>query len=380
MATYEADMNWVKETWNKVEKKLAKVVPNVDTAFPYTSKDGKYVAHSSGKASWWTNGFWAGMMWLMYRQTGDETYRKIAEDCEEKLDITIHEFNELHHDVGFMWLLSSVANYRLTGNEMSKTRGMHVATLLAGRYNAQAKFIRAWNSTGAWDGDKTGWAIIDCMMNIPLLYWASDESGDPRFRYAAMSHADTAMNSFVRPDGSCNHIVSFDPVTGEVLSTPGGQGYESGSSWSRGQSWAIYGFALSYIHSGKQEYLDTAKKVAHYFIANLDETGVPAVDFRSPAGDEMKDSTAGCIAACGLIEIAKVVPEHEKALYLRAAMRILKGIDAHCCDYSDNEQSIVQKGTEAYFNKDGIHIPIIYGDYYFMEALTKLMGDDVLFW
>lgn len=374
MATYEADMTWVKETWDKVENKLAKVAPNVDTAFPYTSKDGKYVPHSSGRASWWTNGFWAGMMWLMYKQTGDEIYRKIAEDCEEKLDITMHEFNELHHDVGFMWLLSAVANYRLTGNEMSKTRGMHAATLLAGRYNAQAKFIRAWN------GDNIGLAIIDCMMNIPLLYWASNESGDPRFRYAAESHADTAMNCFVRPDGSCNHIVIFDPVTGEVLSTPGGQGYESGSSWSRGQSWAIYGFALSYIHTGKQEYLDTAKKVAHYFIANLDETGVPAVDFRSPAGDDMKDSTAGCVAACGLIEIAKAVPEHEKAMYLRAAMRILKGIDAHCCDYSDSEQSIVQKGTEAYFNKDGIHIPIIYGDYYFMEALTKLMGNDTLFW
>lgn len=372
MSAYEVDMNWVNETWSKVEKKMAKVAPEVGAAFPYTTKNGKYV--NEYNASWWTNGFWAGMMWLMYKQTGDEDYRKIAEGCEEMLDETFLDFNGLHHDVGFMWLLSAVADYRLTGSEISKTRGLHAATLLAGRFNAQAKFIRAWN------GDKIGWGIIDCMMNIPLLYWASDESGDPRFRYAAMTHADTAMTAFVRPDGSCNHIVSFDPVTGEILETPGGQGYESGSSWSRGQSWALYGFTLSYIHTGKQEYLDTAKKVAHYFIANLDETGVPAVDFRSPAGDDMKDSTAGCIAACGLIELSKIVPEFEKALYLRAAIKILQGTEKHCCNYDDNEQSIVQMGTEAYFNKDGIHIPIIYGDYYFMEALLKLKGNDVLFW
>ena len=94
----------------------------------------------------------------------------------------------------------------------------------------------------------------------------------------------------------------------------------------------------------------------------------------------MKDSTAGCIAACGLIELSKIVPEFEKALYLRAAIKILQGTDKHCCNYDDNEQSIVQMGTEAYFNKDGIHIPIIYGDYYFMEALLKLKGNDVLFW
>lgn len=372
MANYEVNMNWVNETWDKVAKKMAKVAPEVGAGFPYTTKDGKYINEHND--SWWTNGFWAGIMWLMYQQTGDETYRKIAEGSEEMLDKPMQDFNGLHHDVGFMWLLSAVANYRLTGNELSKTRGMHVATLLAGRFNAQAKFIRAWNH------DKIGWAIIDCMMNIPLLYWASDESGDPRFRQVAMMHADTAMKNFVRADGSCNHIVSFDPETGDVLETPGGQGYESGSSWSRGQSWALYGFTLSYIHTGKQEYLDTAKKVAHYFIANLDETYVPAVDFRSPAGDDMKDSTAGCIAACGLIELSKVVPEHEKAMYLRAAMNILRGTEKHCCNFDDNEQSIVQKGTEAYFNENGIHIPIIYGDYYFIEALSKLRGNDTLLW
>ncbi len=373
MTHYEPDMAWVEKTWAKVEQKMAKVAPTVDTPFPYTTKNGLYT-DGGHNPSWWTNGFWAGMMWLMYQQTKEDTYRKIAENCEEKLDESFLTFNRLHHDVGFMWLLSAVANYRLTGNEASKTRGLHAATLLCGRFNAQAKFIRAWNY------DKVGWGIIDCMMNIPLLYWASDTIGDPRFRYAAMTHADTAMTAFVRPDGSCNHIVSFDPVTGDVLETPGGQGYESGSSWSRGQSWALYGFTLSYIHTGKQEYLDTAKRVAHYFIANLDNTYVPAVDFRSPAGDDMKDASAGCIAACGLIELSKLVPELEKDLYLRAAMNILKGIDQHCCNYEDNEQSIVQNGTEAYFSQTGVHIPIIYSDYYFMEALLKLKGNEVLFW
>lgn len=371
------DKQWIDEFWNKIESKLSVVAPQVTTPFPYLiDENGKWqeIRNVNGANQWWTNGFWAGMMWLAYLESKKECYKEIAVAAEEALDQAFLDFEELHHDVGFMWLLSAVAHNRLEENRLSKNRGLHAATLLAGRFNFIGGFIRAWQGK-----NHAGYVIIDSMMNIPLLYWAAEESGDPRFRAIAMKHADTVKNNFVRSDGSVNHIVSFDPMTGDVLDTPRGQGYASGSSWSRGQAWAIYGFALSYIHTGNQEYLEVAKRVAHYFIANLSEDGVPVIDFRAPEEPVFKDTTAGAIALCGLIEIAKHVSPMEKALYETAAEKILKGLERNC-DFTLNNQSILQNGSESYHAPNGHHIPIIYGDYYLMEALLKLKGNDILFW
>jgi unsaturated chondroitin disaccharide hydrolase len=366
---------WLNDVWAKIENKLARTsrTPG-DKLFAYTSKDGKFVGSSN--IADWTNGFWPGIMWLMYIGTKDEHYRKTAESLELKLDEALYRYEELHHDVGFMWLLSSVANYRLTGNLESKRRGLYAAATLAARYNAAGMFIRAWNGQ-----EKTGWAIIDCMMNIPLLYWASDEIGDPRFKHIATSHADTVIETFIRPDGSVNHINSYDPQTGEFIETFGGQGYTVGSSWTRGQAWAIYGFILSYIHTKNEQYLFAAKRIAHYFISALAarDDFVPDCDFRSPKEPVYKDTTAGMIAACGLIEISRNVPEFEKDLYLNSAIKILKETEEKYCNWSDNEDSIVQMGTEAY-NHGGKNMPIIYGDYYFIEAVLKLMNKDILLW
>lgn len=362
---------WVDDVWSKIEKKMAVTSKTTgDKIFAYTTKEGKFI--NEHDEYWWTNGFWPGIMWLMYTGTKDEHYKKVAESLEEKLDEPLFGFDGLHHDVGFMWLISSVANYRLTGNEKSKKRGFIAASVLASRYNPVGQFIRAWN------GDNIGWAIIDCMMNIPLLYWASVETKDPRFKQIAVNHANTAARTFIRPDGSVNHINSFDPDTGEFVETFGGQGYEAGSSWTRGQSWAIYGFALSYIHTKNQEYLDVAKRVAHYFIAALGDDFVPNCDFRSPSEPVYKDTTAGVVAACGLIEIARNVPKYEKDMYLNAAIKILKATEERYCDWSEKEEAIVLMGTEAYGR--GVNMPIIYGDYYFIEAILKLKEMDVLFW
>ncbi|MCK9478579.1 MAG: glycoside hydrolase family 88 protein [Firmicutes bacterium] len=366
-------MSWVNDVWEKVEKKLALTSSRTaNDMFPYTTENGRFVA--KGNLYWWTNGFWVGILWLMYNETKDTKYKTLAESLEVKLDEPLYGFDGLHHDVGFMWLLSSVANYRLTGNEESKKRGMIAASVLASRYNMAGKFIRAWNR------ERVGWSIIDTMMNLPLLYWASRETDDPRFSHIAQSHADTVLETFIRPDGSVIHINCFDPETGELLENLGGQGYTEGSSWTRGQSWAIYGLALSYIHTKQQKYLDAAKKVAHYFIAALAAADdfVPNCDFRAPAEPVYKDTTAGVIAACGMIEISRQLPEFEKDLYFNAALKILKATERDYANWSDDEDSIIQMGTESYKNKH--NIPIIYADYYFIEALSKLRGKDVLFW
>ncbi|WP_405031089.1 glycoside hydrolase family 88 protein [Paenibacillus hexagrammi] len=351
---------------------------------PYTAVNGNHDDRAAENPSgadadgicWWTNGFWGGMMWLMHHETGQDKYKEIANISEDYLDRCFEEFYGLHHDVGFMWLPTSVANYKVTKNPVSRKRALHAANLLAGRFNLAGGFIRAWNDLD--EGDTRGWAIIDCMFNIPLLYWATEETGDPRFKQTAMKHADTAMSAFVRPDGSVHHIVEFDPFHGGVVRTYGGQGYEEGSSWTRGQTWALYGFMMSYIHTGKEEYLQTAKRIAHYFMANIPEDGVIPVDFRQPLEPKREDDTAAAIAACGLIEIAKAVGTYEKDVYLNAALKLLKTLDARS-DWTQASDSIIQRGTESYHNRRH-HLPIIYGDYYFMEAVFKLKGNDLYLW
>lgn len=293
------------------------------------------------------------------------------------MDRCFSDFYGLHHDVGFMYVPTAVADYRLTGNEASRKRAMHAANLLAGRFNPAGRFIRAWNDLE--NEDTRGWAIIDCMFNLSLLYWASEESGDPRFRHIAMMHADTVMQYFVRPDGSVNHIVEFDPETGEMVRSLGGQGYGEGSSWTRGQGWALYGFMISYIHTGKQEYLDTAKKVAHYCMACIPESGLIPVDFRQPEQPAYEDSCGACVIAGGLLELAGRLPAPEQAVYRNAALRILRAIDGQRADWSDGCDAIVQNCSAAY-HADRHHFTMTYADYFFIEAVYKLRNIGRLLW
>lgn len=380
MNSYEL---WADEVVQKIRQKMIWVSEKNMDKVPYsTDEDGNYddLTYTSNsqnineRLNWWTNGFWGGIMWLMYQDTKDDKYMKIARLLEKKLEQCFIDYYGLHHDVGFMFMTTAVADYRLTNNEESKKIGMHAANLLAGRFNPVGKYIRAWNGN-----DNQGWAIIDCMINISLLYWASKESDDPRFKNIAMMYADTAMENFVRPDGSVNHIVEFNPQTGEKVRTYGGQGYENGSAWTRGQGWALYGFVISYIHTGKQEYLDTAKKVAHYCMANIPESGIIPVDFRQPAEPKWEDSCGACIMASGLIELSKNVPEFEKEMYIKAAFKILKAIDEERSNWKQDCDAIVQNCSSAYHTEKH-HITMVYADYFFIEAVYKLKGTGILLW
>ena len=369
---------WIDETWGKLDKKLSKTAVKSRYKIPYTTINGEHDDQKT-KITKWTNGFWGGLMWLMYAGTQKDCYKITAEESERMMDKAFEYMAKLHHDVGFMWHILSGANYRLTGNPDSKNRNLIAAMVLASRYNVRGNFIRAWN--GKWMGeDNTGWTIIDTMMNLPLLYWASEETGDERFKYIAIKHADMAMRDHIRADGSVNHIVVHDPEKADtVLGTRGGQGYAEGSCWSRGESWALYGFAISYIHTKEQRYLETSKKVADYFIAETEKTGwLPILDFRQPESPVYYDSTAGAIAACGLIELAKNTEGAEQEKYLLAAINILQAMEKNWCDFSETEDSILQMGSLMYLKEQ--HMPIIYGDYYFAEAILKLKGNDFLPW
>lgn len=374
----EETTQWAKKIFKKIDEKLTVEAKRLGGKIPYipSAETGLYEEDlGTSDPVWWTNGFWSGMMWQMYHATEKELYKKTAELNEAALDKAFEIYTGLHHDVGFMWLHTAVANFRLTGNERSKARGLHAAHLLAGRYNPRGKYIRSWNR------DRAGWVIIDSMLNIPMLYWAEKEIGDPRFRYIAEDHADKVMNQIVRPDGSVNHIGVFDSTNGELIETPAGQGYASGSSWSRGQAWAIYGFALSYLHTGKTDYLETAKNVAHYFISEVAKSDwIPVVDFRAPQEPVMIDTSAGMCAACGLLEISKHVDEYEKALYIDAAINILQATEEKYAIWDTEKDGLIDYSTGSYHEEKWTEVPIIYADYYFVEAILRLLDKDFLIW
>lgn len=375
---------WIDETINKIREKMAWVCEKNKDKVPYTTNaDGSYNDMSlskekGGDIDWWTNGFWGGIMWLLYHDTKDHCYKAAAEILEKKLQSCLMSYSGLNHDVGFMYMLTAVADYRFTGKEESLRDGMHAAGILAGRFNPAGEFIRAWNVYGE-EAPLEGWAIIDCLMNLSLLYWASKESNDPRFKEIAVRHADMAKKCFVRADGSVKHIIEFDPNTGEYRCSYGGQGYKHGSSWARGQGWAVYGFIISYIHTGKQEYLDAAKKVSHYCIACIQEDGLIPIDFRQPADVKLEDSCGACIIASGLLEVSKYVSETEQGLYRNAAVKILRAISQMRADWTEKCDAIVKNCSVAYHDNDR-HIPLVYADYFFIESMYKLKGDGVFMW
>lgn len=374
-----SNKEWVNATWEKIDRKMQKVAVRSKNKIPYTTdENGVHDNMAEKDISWWTNGFWGGLLWLLYIDTKNEVYKATAENVEKLMDRALAKHSRLHHDVGFMWHILSGVNYRITGNEASKQRNLYAASVLSSRYNIKGEYITAWNGK-----EHEGWTIIDCMMNIPLLYWATEETGYERYRYVAQAHADHTMKVHIRPDGSINHIVSHEIDSPKVIETFGGQGYCVGSCWSRGQAWALYGFVLSYVHTGKSEYLDTAKKVANYFIAACCNDWLPRVDFCAPAEPVLYDSTALCCAASGLIELSKVAHENEKAKYLDAAINMLRACDKKFCNYDENIDHLVEYGTEVYpvtGTEKGVHIPIIYGDYYFIESIYKLRGNEFLAW
>ncbi|MGN0432428.1 MAG: glycoside hydrolase family 88 protein [Lachnospiraceae bacterium] len=385
---------WAWEISEKIKKKMEVVAARNRYKVPYTTKDGVF-DDLSDNICWWTNGFWGGMMWQLYHATKNELYRENAERLETKLDENLMRYEGMDHDSGFKWLTTAVANYRMNGSKASYNRGRLAADNLAGRFNPVGKFIRAWNDWGE-EHTNAGRAIIDCMMNLPLLYWAYEQTKDYRYLHIAQMHADTTAEYFIRENGSVNHIVEFNPKTGAYVKSHGGQGCGEGSSWTRGQAWALYGFTLSYLHTKEDRYLQSAKKIADYFLSQIPETGLIWVDFCQPEDCTWEDSTAAAIASCGLLELAKCIEnkqaagdltdaamkgniENDKAVYRTAALKLLHALAEKRCNWSEECDNLLEKCTAAFHDKEH-EFTIIYGDYYFIEAIFKLTGEEFFIW
>lgn len=374
------NQKWIDSAWETLTKKVEKTSRIIGVGTPNMSEDGRFMYEPK---SFWTKGFWPGILWCIYDGNGNqhESMKTIAIECENQLDKVLEEFYMLHHDNGFVWSLSSVAQYKLFGNPISKRRALTAASHLAGRFNIKGNFIRAWNQGPKADEPIEGWAIIDCLMNLPLLHWASEETGDPRFKHIAKAHADTVLKYFIRPDGSSQHITCFDPETGELIGYKGGQGYEVGSAWARGTSWALYGMALSYRCTKEERYLESAKKTARFWMESTKEDIIPIWDFRAPA--DMRDATdtsAAACAACGFLELGDAIGGEEGEEFRAWGEKTLKALFEQYGTWDKDEEGLLLGGTFNYMIGAGINRSLIYGDYFFTEGMYRLKGNTTIFW
>jgi unsaturated chondroitin disaccharide hydrolase len=346
--------------------------------------DGNYFAHKEGfcEIGNWTSSFFTGMALLAWRETEDEYFLdqvlRLAPGYREK--VFTHHL-DTHHDLGFLYSLYSVALYKLTGDKQHREVGLRAAEVLSQRFNAKGNFIRAW---GRMDETESliantmvrtdNMAIIDCLMNLPLLYWASNETGNDQFRSIAMRHADMAIRQFIRPDNSVIHACVFDPKTGQPLGAANHCGFSKDSYWSRGASWGIYGFALSYSYTRQERYLQTSLRLAREFLKQLDAEVVPVWDFRLPAhAQSLRDASAAAVTVCGIQELAK----HGAAdgELIAAKDKILGRICSD--DYLDGNPDCFGVLKSGMGNKPGYSS---WGDYFLMEAVSRELGMGETFW
>lgn len=366
---------YINDIYQKTIKKVSEIYNRNKGSIPYIVVDGKYTDMAKENICWWTNGFWAGILWQTYHATKDEVYLKAATESEEMLEKAFGRTDALNHDVGFMWLHTSVARYRLTKAMEAKERGLRAADFLKNRFCVQGEYIRAWNKP-----DKSE-MIVDCLMNLPLLYWAEAETNNKTYGDIARKHLNTAAKYLIREDGSCNHIVEFNTENGDAVNFPGGQGYAEGSAWTRGQAWAIYGMALAYRYTENTQFLSQAKKVAHYFIANIALTEyVSVIDFRAPQEPVYYDTSAAACAACGLLEIAKLVEPAEKKLYEESAYRIFEALTNRFVDFGEEADGILLKSSAKYHREHDREVTLVYGDYFYVELVLRLAEKDFLIW
>ncbi|QIA65485.1 hypothetical protein GT360_18270 [Vibrio astriarenae] len=367
------NLQWVEQAWSDTFEKVKFTSENISARFPTMTSDGIYT--DSDRLWGWVVGFWPGLLWLLHEKEDYAPFKDIAIQREDTMDAALDEYVNIHHDVGFMWQLTSIKQYELLGNEQSRTRALRAASHLASRFNINGRFLTAWNKNDVNDADPKGLSIIDSMMNLPILYWAAEQLDAPRFKLIAMAHADTVLKEFIRPDGSVKHMVEFDYLSGDVKHYHGGQGYDENSAWSRGASWAVHGFAMSYQHTKEERYLEAAMKTADFFIDHLDDDSVPYWDFRAPRDETTpRDTSAGACAASGLVLLSDLAPTEElRQRYLTAASDILASLYKHYGTYGDSSnQGILVGGTFNYPKGLGIDCSLIYGDYYFVEGLYRL--------
>ncbi len=334
------------------------------TSYPdYTTSSGSW---GTSGASGWTSGFFPGLLWLMYQKTNDPVWLAKAQSWTAGLEG--QKTNTGTHDVGFMMFSSFGNGYRLTNNQTYKAILLTAAGSLATRYSPTVKAIKSWNGTST-----EFLVIIDNMMNLELLFWGAKNGGQQSWYDIAVAHAITTMNNHVRADGSVYQLVNFNPTNGAVQLKTNKQGYNSASTWSRGQAWAVHGFTIAYRETKDQRFLDTARRTADYYISHLPGDYIPYWDFQAPnIPNEPRDTSSAAITASGLLELSTLETDAaRKQTYKTAAENILTSLSttAYLAEGTNNKAVLLHgTGNKPSGNYD---TGVIYGDYYFLQALLR---------
>jgi len=330
----------------------------------------------------WTDGFWTGLLWLCYEYTGDDAFKNLALKNVDSFLNRVEKRIELdHHDLGFLYSLSCVAGYKLTGSAEGRKAGLLAADKLMERFQEKGGFIQAWGELGARDNYRL---IIDCLLNIPLLHWAFLETGNPVYRNAAMRHYEAACNNVIRDDASAYHTFYFDPETGEPLKGVTRQGYSDDSAWARGQAWGIYGIPLNYRYVKDDSAFNLFKGMTNYFLNRLPEDEVCYWDLIFTDGsNQSRDSSAPAIGVCGIHEMLKYLPEVEsdKNTYRHAMHCILRSLmECYTAPEIKPGNPVLLHGVYSWHSGKGVDEGNIWGDYYYMEALIRFYKDWNLYW
>ncbi|MGA6157434.1 glycoside hydrolase family 88 protein [Stenotrophomonas sp. NPDC087984] len=347
--------------------KLRAVAPGV-SGFPVGTKFEKWTYSQNGD---WVGGFWPGTLWMAWLHSGEERFRTLALASAEKLAPRQNDTGT--HDLGFLFYPSWVTAWRLTGDDTWRTGAIRAASSLIKRYNPQGRFIRAWGALN--DPGNAGRVIMDTMMNLDLLAFASSRTGDGKYLDIAVEHARTTQRNFPRPDGSTPHVYDFDPASGAPLGPGTVQGYSPASCWSRGQAWGIYGFTTIYRRTGHREFLTTARKLADFALGALSPDHVPVWDYLAPqAPHDIKDASAGAVMACGLLDLSRATGEPR---YREEALKLLTALSETCLTRkSTRADAVVARCTRNRPSEDGIEISLPYADYYLLEGILRVLRPD----
>jgi unsaturated chondroitin disaccharide hydrolase len=335
------------------------------TRFPRnTMPDGKMRAVPSND---WTSGFYSGNLWYMYEFTKDKKWEEAARKWTAGLEK--EKFNTRTHDLGFMLFCSFGNGYRLTNDPQYKEILLQGAKSLSSRFRKTTGTIRSWNH-GKWQFP----VIIDNMMNLELLFWATKMTGDSSFYKIAVTHANTTMEKHFRADNSSYHVVDYDTLTGKVIARVTHQGYADESAWARGQAWGLYGYTVAYRETKDKKYLDLAVKIADFYLnhPNLPKDKVPYWDFNAPnIPNEERDASAAAIAASGMLELSGYVKKGDQ--YKKAAEDILMSLSspAYLAEVGSNNNFVLMHSVGHKPAKSEIDTPIVYADYYYIEALLR---------
>jgi len=364
----------VQDAIKHCEEKVLGTIEYLDTykKSPRTIPAGQKHWHTKPTGGW-TSGFWAGILWYVYEGTGNEKIKTEAEKFTNEIEVLLSKPVK-SHDMGFIFNCSYGNAYRLTGNEDYKKTLLIAADSLSHLYNPNVGTILSWPAQVRKKKFFPHNTIIDNMMNLELLFLASKKSANSDYYNMAVSHADVTARNHIRPNNTVYHVLVYDDKSGECLQKVTHQGYADHSVWARGQAWGIYGYTMSYHETGNKEYQKLAKKLTTAYLKRLTDDCVPFWDFDDPdIPNTVKDASAAAVAASALFELSEQqTSKKKKAFYRNEAEKMLRALTTSEYLAGDQNDAILLHSTGNKPKSGEVDIPIIYSDYYYLEALIRL--------